>query len=376
MEYIDAKKNAFLLTHTPLPGYTLPNLLCLLAQNKFLISPRYLPRFVYCLCLSSIMAPFTLKERIQCDTRIHHTAMSKPPVFLLGHWRSGTTYLQNLLSQDSQFGFFSTFQAYLPAVFLSSEAVFKPLVSSSIPKQRPMDGVAMDAEFPQEDQYAVGAFSPYSYYHGWCFPRGMERYNTYVCMQDVSQRTIEDWKQIYRYLLQKITLYHNGKQLVLKNQDNTAKIRLLLELFPDAKFVFLYRNPYDLYFSMMKFISIVLPRYCVQTPPPLADVEHSMLKLYSRMIHKYLTERRLIPPENLLEVRYEDFISHPLDVLQRMYPQFTLEGFEKVRPAFVSYLATQKHIQTDHYTLTKDVQQKIDEHWGFAVKEFGYQDTH
>ncbi|MDH7506858.1 MAG: sulfotransferase [Candidatus Thermoplasmatota archaeon] len=317
ISYEKIKEKTLVFTKTPLPGYTFTNVLQLLAQNNFFVSPRYIPRFLYTQVLISIMTPYRIKERIKFDKKINSTEIKHDPIFLIGFWRSGTTYLHNILSNDKSFAYFTTFQAYLPGVFLSSEKRWKPIVASSIPKKRPMDDVDMNADFSQEDQYAIGAFSKYSYYHGWCFPKKMEFYNKFVLMEDVTQNDIEKWKEIYLYLLKKITLYNNGKRLLLKNQDNTAKIKLLLEIFPNAKFVFMKRNPYDLYCSMMKFMSIVIPLCCIQTPPEIEQVEESMINLYIKMFSKYIKERELIPTGNLVEIKYEDFIKESLKEVKK-----------------------------------------------------------
>ena len=331
MDYEELRKKTLIFTETPLAGYTLTNLFHLLRQNQFRISIRYLPRFMYSTIVSSIMVPFRLQERKKFDAKIMNTTISHHPLFILGHWRSGTTYLHNILSLDRNLGYFTTFQAYLPGVFLANEKLFKPIVASSIPERRPMDNVPMHADFPQEDQYAVGAFSPYSYYHGWCFPKNMSFYNRFVLMEDVSDYDIQRWKDIYLYLLKKATIAVGGKRLVLKNQDNTAKVKLLLELFPDAKFVLIQRNPYDLYYSMLKFMRIVIPLYCVQNPPPFDAVEDSMMDLYSMMFRKYLKERSLIPEGNLVEVKYEDFIREPIKIIQRIYSELNLDGFHRIQ---------------------------------------------
>lgn len=375
MEFDNLKDLAFCVKNTPLPGFTFPNFLYLLAQNHFRVNARYVPRMVYSLALSSVMSPFYIKERLQFDKHIKKLQITKPPLFIIGHWRSGTTYLHNVLSHDTNLGYFTTFQAYLPAVFLGNEHLFKPLVSKSIPKKRPMDEVVMNAEFPQEDQYAIGAFSPYSYYHGWCFPQNMELYNRFVCMENLPQKTIEDWKLFYLYILKKITLHQKGKQLVLKNQDNTGKIKILLDLFPDAKFIFLYRNPYTLYHSMMKFMRLTLPRFCIQTPPSIENVEESMLELYSQMTRKYLRERDAIPQGNLVEVRYEEFISQPLLEIQKIYDSLHLTGFPDAKPEFQAYIDTQTALRPDQYIIDDALKRKIDKKWGFAVTEFGYEDN-
>lgn len=372
MDFENIKDLALCVKNTPLPGYTFPNFLYLLAENRFKINARYIPRMVYSLALSSIMSPFYIKERLQFDKHIKKLQITKPPLFIIGHWRSGTTFLHNILSHDTNLGYFTTFQAYLPAVFLGNEGLFKPLVSKSIPKKRPMDEVVMNAEFPQEDQYAIGAFSRYSYYHGWCFPQNMELYNNYVCMENLPKETIEDWKLFYLYILKKITLHQKGKQLVLKNQDNTGKIKILLDLFPDAKFIFLYRNPYTLYHSMMKFMRVTIPRFCIQRPPSIEYVEEKMMDLYTQITQKYLRERDAIPTGNLIQVRYEQFISQPLSEIQNIYGTLHLPGFQDAASAFKTYLDTQAALRTDSYVIDDVLKQKIDKKWGFAVREFGY----
>ena len=373
MDYEKLREMSFYMVNTPLPGYTLSNHLQLLAQNRFHVSLRYLPRFLYSLSLSGFMLPFRMKDRLLFDRKIWATQIDHDPLFILGHWRSGTTYLHNVLSCDPQFGFFTTFQAYLPGVFLGSERLLKPLVSSSIPDKRPMDDVGMDAEYPQEDQYAVGAMTPFSYYHGWCYPRNMEKYNQFVLMDKVvSDRDVQLWKQNYLYLIKKATFASNGKQLVLKNQDNTSKVRLLLELFPNAKFLLIQRNPIDLYYSMVKFMRIVIPRYCVQNPPSFSEVEASMMSLYARMFRKYLKERVLIPKGNLVELRYEDFIANPLGMLESIYQSLGLSGFPQAKPQFLQYIDSQKDVVGGSYAIDESVITRVKNHWDFVMKEFQY----
>ena len=372
MDFEKLKENSILVTKTPLPGYNLTNILVILAQNKFRFSLRYFNRMVYTLFLSSIIAPFRIRERIKYDKKINNTEIKNHPLFIIGHWRNGTTYLHNVLSLDKNLGYFTTFHAYLPSVFLSSEKLLKSIVAKSLPKKRPMDDAIMDADLPQEDQYAIGAFSPYSYYHGWCFPKNMDFYNNYVLMENVSQDVIDKWKEVYLYLLKKATLYNNGKRLVLKNQDNTAKIKILLEMFPDAKFILILRNPYQMYYSMMKFMRIVIPLYCVQNPPKFEIVEKSMMDLYAKFFRKYLDQRDSIPKGNLVEIKYENFINNPLKMLKKIYTSLNLEGFKESENSFREYVETQKSFKPQTYEVSDDVRKKIDEKWGFVVEEFGY----
>lgn len=131
------KENTLVVTKEPLAGDTLSNLLRLLVQNRFKIDFRYMPRMLYAITISSIMAPFRIKEHIMFEKTIKETEIKHDPIFILGHWRSGTTYLHNVLSLDKNLGYFSTFHAMLPGVFLGSGKRFKPFVASSIPKKSP-----------------------------------------------------------------------------------------------------------------------------------------------------------------------------------------------------------------------------------------------
>ncbi|TFG37549.1 MAG: sulfotransferase, partial [Candidatus Aminicenantes bacterium] len=65
-------------------------------------------------------------------------------------------------------------------------------------------------------------------------------FDRYVMFEDVSPTVVEKWQAIYLRFLKKLTFSSGGKRLLLKNPANTARIRVLLELFPDAKFIHVY----------------------------------------------------------------------------------------------------------------------------------------
>ncbi|HDN51450.1 MAG TPA: sulfotransferase [Thermoplasmatales archaeon] len=370
---MEMKENVFDIVYEPLAGSNFTNLLRLMAQNRFHVSIRYGPRMLYALTLSGLIGAFHLKEELQFRRKIQHTEISHPPLFIIGHWRSGTTYLHNVISRDETFGYCSTFTATIPGVFLSGEKLFKPILSASIPEKRPMDDADMGADLPQEEEYAIGAFTPYAYYNGWCFPRHMTFYNRFVCMENVPQAVIDEWKGAYLYLLKKLTLYRGGRRLALKNPSNTARIKLLLDMFPDAQFVHIHRNPYEIYFSMMKFLRIVLPRYCVQRPPPMKEIERHMMDLYVQMYRKYLRERDEIPEGNLTEVRYDDFLKRPMTEVKRIYAELNLDSFRDARERLSAYVKSQKNIRRSTYTMDEETKEEIYRKWKFAFEAFGYE---
>ena len=305
----------FEVTFTPLAGSTFTNLLRLLVQNRFRVDAVGMPRVLYSLLMSFLLGPLNLLEKLRYDDAIRGMRLEEPPVFIVGHWRSGTTFLHNILSKDSQFAYPTTFQTVTPGLFLRFEKLVKPIVAASLPEKRPEDNVDLGPDLPQEEEYAMGNLSPYAFYNGWCFPQNMAFYHRYVCMDDVPPGQVTEWKQMYHYFLQKVALAGGGRRLVVKNPANTARVKLLLEMYPEAKFVHIYRNPYHVYLSMKRNIETEMTLYCVQSPPDWSTVERQMIALYKRMFEKFYAEQALIPQGNLVEVCFEDLVQRPLAVV-------------------------------------------------------------
>lgn len=356
----------------PLAGSTFTNLLRLLAQNKFKVGIIGLLRLLYSIVLSLILAPLSFYEKITCDKKIKNTKIEKPPIFIIGHWRSGTTYLHNLMSQNLDFAYPTTFQTITPGLFLKFEKQIKPIVASSLPATRPQDSIVLGADLPQEEEYGIGNISPYSFYHGWCFPKNRDFYYKFVHLDSIGKNRINDWKKTYLYYLKKVTLSHNGKQLVLKNPSNTSRVRLLLEIFPDAKFIHIYRNPYHTYLSMIRNIDKEMTLYCLQKPSDEEDFEMAMIKMYNKMYEKYFLEKKLIPEGNLIEVRYEDLINEPYKVIKNIYQELKLPSFEEYQKNLNSYIETQSKISTHKYELDKEQKNKIYKHFKKTINLWKY----
>ena len=356
----------------PLAGSTFTNLLRLLAQNKFRVGIIGWPRLLYSIVLSLVLAPLSFYEKVTCDKNIKNTKIEKPPIFIIGHWRSGTTYLHNLMSKNLDFAYPTTFQTITPGLFLKFEKLIKPIVASSLPPTRPQDSIVLGADLPQEEEYGIGNISPFSFYHGWCFPRNRDFYYKFVHLDSIGKNRINDWKKTYLYYLKKVTLFYNGKQLVLKNPSNTSRVKLLLELFPDAKFIHIYRDPYYTYLSMKRNIEKEMTLYCLQKPADQEDFEMAMIEMYNKMFEKYFEEKKLIPDGNLVEVRYEDLIKKPYEVVKNIFQELNLSGFEKYEKELNSYIETQLNINTYKYKIDEKQKNKIYKHFKKTIDLWNY----
>jgi omega-hydroxy-beta-dihydromenaquinone-9 sulfotransferase len=366
------RENVFDVMYEPLAGSSLTNLFRLATQNRFRISPRYFPRFAYALLMCTILSPFRIKEYMTESKKVRLTKVNNDPVFIIGHWRSGTTYLHNLLSLDSSFGYCSTFHATLPHVFLQSEDLLKPLLSASIPTKRPMDDAAMGPDLPQEEEYAIANIIPDGYYNGWCFPYNMNQYMNHVHIDGLSEASQKEWADTYEFFVKKLTRYHQGKQLILKNPAHTARLAILKKMFPNAKFIHIHRNPFEVYYSMEKFMCIVLPRYCVQRPPSLHQMKKFILSMYTQLYQTYLEQKSKINSEDLIEIPYESFIENPGYELKKIYEYFDMTLSSETTKKIHAYLDSQKNFKRSQYAMNESLKEEILENWSFAFDAFQY----
>lgn len=328
-------------------------------------------RVIFINTISIVGIPFRIRENFLYKQKIERTRVQSPPIFIIGHWRSGTTHLHNLLCQDPQFGYISMLEASFPKSFMSN-SFFKYFMSEFLPETRPMDNMKMGVDETQEDEMALGNIFPYTLYNAWYFPkRMMEFYYRYVRFRNIPKKTIRSWKQGYDYLIRKTTLNMEGKQILLKNPANTARIKFLLTLYPDAKFIHIYRNPYIVYLSTRHFYKKTMEKFMFQNVS--SDlIERNFIKIYEDMMKCYFNEKKLIPKENLVEVKFEELEQDPINQLNKIYSTFNLSGFEINKERFSRYLEGLKNYKKNIFQLKDRDLDIVRKYWSFTINKWNY----
>jgi hypothetical protein len=321
---------------------------------------------------SSAIEPLRWAENLVWNRRILATPV-KAPVFLLGFGRSGTTHLHYLFWQDPQFGVVSNYQASLQPVALIGRGWLPKLFAGSLPKKRPMDNVAITLDAPQEEEIAMANSSLHAPLHFMAFPQELpEIYDRYVCRLGSDPALLEAWKRDYLRVLKKATIVSGGRRLALKTPTNTGRVRVLAEMFPDATFVNIVRNPYRVYRSMRNMYRKILPQEALQELDWDA-VDQWTLDAYSSLMAKYLDERKLLGDDRLIEIRYEDLDERPLEQLEKIYRALRLGDFETLRPKFEAYLATLDGYEKNEFDFPAEIVEAVNKSWGFAFDAFGYE---
>lgn len=283
------------------------------------IEGRFVPKAVG-VTLSSLAAwPLGRLENKRYAYAVDRIQIDHPPVFIIGHWRTGTTWLHQLMIEDGRFGYVTYMQAMAPESFIHRLEQYRVLARSSPGAwsvKRPMDNILLNPLSPEEEEFAIASVCPYSFLHGWYFPRHMRSlFQKFALFQNVESHVVEAWKEAYLRILKKAAFASQGKQLVLKNPFNSARIKLLLELFPNAKFIHIYRNPYVVFASTKHLYARTLNIYRFQSITA-AEVEKNILAFYRAMMEKLLAEIKDIPSRNFTEIKYEELEERPVERLR------------------------------------------------------------
>jgi hypothetical protein len=351
-------------------GCTLESWLRLLWRGRFRVGWRLWWVAAIITLVSCGHSVLRLVQNLRYGRRIRQVQLRRPPIFILGHWRTGTTFLHELLIRDPRHTFPTTYECFEPNHFLLTEKLMTRWFWFLAPTKRPMDNMAVGWERPQEDEFALCMLGQPSPYLTIAFPNNGPACTEYYDLVNVPAKARERWKKAFRYFLQAIT-FRNSKRLVLKSPPHMCRIPVLKEMYPDAVFIHIVRNPYVVFPSTVNLWKSLYRRQGMQTPH-FAGLEEHVFQTFSHMHERLEETRRLVDDHRFFEVRYEDLVRDPLGQMREMYEHLDLGDFEEVRPRLESYLASVAGYETNHYELTEQQRAEIKRRWAAVIERYGY----
>ncbi len=347
----------------------------LLRENRFQIHLSRYPMTVMvggCAVMNSVLSGV---QFLTHGRKIAAANIERPPIFIVGHWRSGTTLMHELMAMDSRFAFPSNFDAFIPNHFLVSRFVFYPIVKILMPARRPMDNMAMGVASPQEDDFALCAYGAPTPYRRIAFPNRLNREHLALNLESASAAVKNELRSSMEHFVKSLTVRYKS-QLVLKSPPHTGRLRQLAEWFPGAKFVHMARHPYKLVPSTMRLWKLLDQLQGFQVP----KYDDTALKNYifeckDLMYSAYLEQRSELPENQLAEVKFEELLANPMGEMQRVYQQLELGGFDEAQPAIESYFESRKDHKTNPFSIDETLRMDIDNNWHQYMDEFGYQNS-
>ncbi len=352
-------------------GMTLFDWHKVLRENHFSIDPPFWPRALVTTLISALNTPFAIWESTIYNAQIEDVEVM-PPIFVLGHWRSGTTHLHNLLCLDKRFAYPNLFQVMNPKTFLTTEKIAAKIQGFMAPRVRPFDNVAFHMDAPYEDEFIAWHATGLTTLMTFNFPRAAARYDRYLTFQEATEEEVSQWKSDLLKFLKKLTFKYN-RPLIMKSPPHTGRIKLLLKLFPKAKFVHIHRNPYTIFLSTKKLYDNVLPMTRLQRHEP-GSLDERIIRQYREMYDRFFGERALIPEGQFCEARFEDLQKDPVGQTKMIYEKLDLPNFSAVKSSVTSYLeALGTYVKNSHPVLEPSVQGEINREWRRSFEQFGYE---
>jgi len=345
----------------------------LLFANRFAVHPRHWYIAIIITFVSSINTLLWLIQDAIYGRAIRKTKITEPPVFILGHWRTGTTLLHEFIIRDERFGFPTTFECMMPNHFLLTEKFFLRWLRFLMPKSRPMDNMQAGFDRPQEDEFAMCMFGVGSPYLTIAFPNHPPQGQEYLDLETVSPKKLRRWKRALKSFLRRVT-FKSGKRLVLKSPPHTARVKTLTQMFPGAIFIHIVRDPYVVFPSTMNLWRTLYQAHGLQTPN-FVGLEEQVLSTFTHVYERLEEGKKLLGPTRVYELRYEDLIKDPEGEMKKIYDHFQLGGFEQYLPRLQEYLASIKGYETNKYELTEEQKARITLRWSAVIERYGYQRT-
>ena len=320
--------------------------------------------------LLSLPAP--IQDR-RYDKQLRDKPMDHDPLFILGHWRSGTTFVHNIFAQDHHFAHTTTYQTVFPHMMMWGQPFMKFMMKIVMPSHRPTDGMELTPDVPQEEEFALNNTMPYSYYNFWYFPKHqLEFCDRYLTFEQITPEEKRAYQEAFMKIV-KISMWNTGgTQYLSKNPPHTGHIKALLEIFPNAKFIYLMRNPYTVFESTRSFFT--------QTIAPLKaqvvsddDIEMNCIRVYPRLYEAYQQQKKFIPEGNLYEVKFEEFERDAYATTKDIYARLQLPGWDESEPAIRAYIDSKRGYKKNTYEYKPRTIQLVNEYWSQAIDDWGYE---
>ena len=343
----------------------------MLSRNHFAVNPRSVPRAVGMTALVLLLTAIGLLEDAWYAGDPRRTTVPRSPLFVLGHWRTGTTLLHELLGLDERHAFPTTYQCLLPSGFLFTQGFLPRLLKWLVPAHRPQDEMAIGFDTPQEEEFALhwqGAVSPYREFY---FPDQPDISETWLGMDKMDPHELECWKSVFLRFLSAVAFSNPGKRLVLKSPTHSCRVKVLLELFPDAQFVHIVRSPFAVYPSALRTFRLMAENFGFQKSAH-RNLHNRVFQVMLRVYELLEEARGLINPGRFCELRYEDLVTDPPSQIQALYQHLNLGGFDQVEPLIRKYFADRKSYQTGCNEISPELQVEIQRCFAPILQRYGY----
>lgn len=347
----------------------------LLARGRFDITLNCVPNILTVSLWAPVNSLLYIVSEMIFGARANRHEISPAPLFVIGHWRSGTTLLHNLLACDPSHGYPTTYQCFFPNHFLLTGGAAGKWFNVFLPKKRPMDNVPVGAGRPQEDEFAFANMGMGTHYVTLAWPRHGPQGLDYLDLVNLGEEARATWERGFLWFVRRLS-YRQKKRLVMKSPAHTARIKTLVKLFPDARFIHISRHPLNIIPSTVKLWKTLDSVQGLHNPARDDPwMEEFVFSVFETLFKRYDEDRALIRDGHLAEISFEDLAANPKKVMRDIYKKLDLGDFARAEPAIDAYLAGQQDYQPNVFDLPDALRGKILKRCAGYMTRFGYGDA-
>lgn len=327
-----------------LTGATAGRLAALLVARG--VSPRRLHRLVPAIALSGWASLWKRLDSLRFDRRI--AAMPRPPdpIIVVGHWRTGSTFLHQLLNCDPAATAPTVLQCALPEGFLTAAPWVAPVMRRVLGPTRPMDAVRLAPEEPQEDEFALLRSTGLSPLVRLFFQRDRAYFLRDAAPPWLEGGDPEAWAAALESFVKKVSFAADGRRVVLKNPFHSVRIPLLVSRYPGARFIHIRRSPMDVVPSTRRMWAIMAQHNHLRGGGGSAPQTAEVVEVYRQVLAKLDRDLAALPAERRCEVSYDRLRADPTGELRRVYAWFEIPYTEGFAAGLDAFLATVRNYRT------------------------------
>lgn len=291
-------------------------------RHRSSIRARRLPHVVGIASTSLLASAIAALVRRRLRARVLADTEPMPdPVFILGYWRSGTTALHHLLGADRANRTPPVVNCLFPHFFKTVGRFVQLHVN--IADLRSGDGIVQDWYSPQEDEFGLMLKGAPSTYWWFAFTSEEPVDEAALTLDRLPPAEQRRWRETLRDFLQDVwTSRRDHQRMVVKSPTHTARVDVLLEMYPRARFIHLSRDPVEIIESNRRFMPELARRLAIGGGPS-AEAEAAlcsrMVAQFAEVYGKYRRTRPLIADGRLLEISHAELRDAPLATAERIY---------------------------------------------------------
>ena len=334
------------------------------------VAPKKIHVFLLYFFRYLLLEPFRLAELYIYQKKIAIHQIKQSPIFILGHWRSGTSHLQRIMRLDPNLSTSTIFRSVFSDSYYLTESWLKralDLIFSMLNIHHFIQRTTMDFDLPAELDLALCSIcSKNSYSWGHILPKSFsKRVGKQILLRD--EQVANSWIEEYDYMIRKLSYWSKGRRVLVKSPGATARITHLLKKYPEAKFIFIHRDPISVYHSSTYLWKTIQRHFSIHEVQK-EEIHDLILSTYQLLLSNYLKQRSEIPESQLVEVHYARLKQDPFGEMEKIYS--TLELGTPPRNELAHFLKTAKPYKHTNYSTPNELRENLTSRWRFAFEEW------